>query len=85
MPKGKGKYKEKIPLIFFSCEEVVTLLQGVQTKKIKITKNSSSSKARKIPRATKTTKTKVRNLVILLKILIVTMKMKWYILLLKMN
>ena len=60
------------------------MLQGIQKRKVKMKENLTSSKAKKISRATKTTKTKVRSLVILLEILKLMIKMKWYVLLLKM-
>ena len=34
-PQGKGKYKGKIPLIFFLVKKLVTLLQSVETKREK--------------------------------------------------
>lgn len=64
---------------------LVTLLQGVQKREKKMIENLISSKAINILISKNTKKTKVRNLVTLLTILIVMMKKKWYILLLKMN
>lgn len=83
--KGKGKYEGKITLICFSCEEVGHIIARCPNKEGKDDKKSSKFKRRKISKATKNTKIKVRNLAILLKILTVIMKMKWCILLLRMN
>lgn len=66
-------------------KKLVTLLQGVQTKKEKKKRSMTSKKERNILRATKTTRTKVRNLVTRQNILTVVMKMKWFIFLFRMN
>lgn len=71
--QGKGKFRGKISFIFSHVRKLVTLLQGVQKRKIKMTKGSTSSKVRNTSKATRNTKAKVRNHVTLQKILIVIM------------
>ena len=78
--KDRGKYKGKVPLIFFSVKKLVTLLQGVQIEKTKMKRKTISTKVRMISRTTRNSRTKVRNLILWLKIMIIV-KMKWYILL----
>ena len=77
-PKGKKKYKGKIPLICFSCEEVEHIVAICPNREDKNEKKSSKFKCKKELRATRT---KVRNLVLWLKILVVVKMMKWFILL----
>ena len=78
--KGRGKYKGKIPLFIFSCEEVGHIATRHPNKEDKDEKKRNKYKGKKEFKTKRTKRTKVRNLVLWLKILI-TVKMKWYTLL----
>ena len=47
LPKGKGKYKDKVPLIFFSCEEVGHIVARCPNKESKYDIKSSKFKGKK--------------------------------------
>lgn len=59
-PKGKEKYKGKIPLIYISCEEVGNIVARCPTRVVKDERSTTSKKARRISRTSRTTRTKVR-------------------------
>ena len=60
--KGRGKYKGKAPLIFFSCEEVCHIAARCPNRENKHEKKSHKDKERRISRTTR--RTKVINLVL---------------------
>ena len=78
--RGRGKYKGKIPLICFSCEEIVHIAARCPNRESKDEKKSNKYKGNKELKDYKNYKDKGKNLVLWLKIL-TTVKMKWYILL----
>ena len=70
--RGKGKFKGKLPIICFNCNEVGHLLD---VQKRIITKVLISTKVEEM-KTTKTTKTKARSATLLKKMILMNMMMK---------
>ena len=81
IPKEKKITKEKFLYSIFLVHKLVTLFQSFQIEKAKKKRKVTSTKARRISKTTRTKRIKVRSHVSWLKILIVVMMMKWFILL----
>lgn len=70
IPRGKGKYKGKLPIICFSCNKVCHIAARYLDREEKHERKERKYKGRKMTKTigeTSITKTKVRNLISLLK------------------
>ena len=75
-PKGNGKYKGKIPLIYFSCEEVGHIVARCPNREGKEEKKNNKYKNKKEYKRYKEYKGKIISIVLWKKILIVAIMMK---------
>ena len=66
--RSRGKYKGKIPLIYFSCEEASHIVVRCQTKIVRMKRRVTSTKEKRISKVTNHTRTKVRKLALWLRI-----------------
>ena len=69
--RSRGKYKGKVSLIYLSCEEIGHITASAQTKKARMRRKVTSTMVRRISKIKNHSTTKVRKLVLWLKILII--------------
>lgn len=55
LPRGRGKYKDKLPIIFFHVIKLVILMQGVLTEMTRMKGKTTSSKEKEMEKTLKDT------------------------------